>query len=264
MFNGMESEHSHKFKVISKKLSTLLNKDFKVYLEKWYLLDRLRAWTFSFDKQFPAYAKDKFCLDFMNDSEVLSIIQCMNTSGSWSPLVTKVSSVDVEEVPCTQLSMDFFNRLKEYNIVRESGHISKCFDEFHEGITISDELRKMLLLEDSNNFESYSDEERSEFLFRMFSHICIGGSICQYEDMIEPYYEVTKSLYKDCVSVQKDSSTNEIKIVSKVFKITAKDEEGTIIYPSSGDHIQNFAYLIVEPFKRHVTLLYHSWGKGLW
>jgi len=44
---------------------------------------------------------------------------------------------------CTVTSMDFFRKLKEEGIVRENGNICKCFDEFYEGITISDELRKV-------------------------------------------------------------------------------------------------------------------------
>ena len=53
------------------------------------------------------------------------------------------TSVSVEAVPCTVLSMTFFDRLTEKNVVRESGHISKCFDEFCGDFQISDELRKV-------------------------------------------------------------------------------------------------------------------------
>lgn len=57
----------------------------------------------------------------------------------------------------------------------------------------------MLLLEDSDNFECYSDNERDEVLFKLFFHLVIGGPICQYEDTIQPYLDVTKSLYKDLI-----------------------------------------------------------------
>lgn len=102
----------------------------------------------------------------------------------------------------------------------------------------------MLLLEDSDNYECYSEDERSEFIFRLFSHICIGGPICQYEDEIQPYLDVVKSLYKDCIryggthstifhrhcliqnqqyySVQKNSAENKLEILSKVYKISAQ------------------------------------------
>ncbi len=42
-------------------------------------------------------------------------------------------------------------------------------------------LRQMLLCDDSENAELYSDEEKSEFLWRVFEHICLGGACCQFE-----------------------------------------------------------------------------------
>ena len=51
-------------------------------------------------------------------------------------------NVEIESVPCTVLSMSFFDRL--YGpVVRDSGYLVKCFDEFYEDFTISDELRKV-------------------------------------------------------------------------------------------------------------------------
>ena len=55
----------------------------------------------------------------------------------------RATSVEVEQVTCSVLSMTLFDRLYDNNIVRESGHIVKCLDEFYEQITISDELRKV-------------------------------------------------------------------------------------------------------------------------
>ena len=60
-------------------------------------------------------------------------------------------------------------------------------------------MLQMLLLEDSDHYDVYSDSEREEFLFRLFKHVCLGGAVCQYEDTVQPYLDVTKSLYKDLV-----------------------------------------------------------------
>ena len=37
----------------------------------------------------------------------------------------------------------------------------------------------------------YGEEERSEFLFLLFKLIVLGGPVCQYDDGIERYLEVT-------------------------------------------------------------------------
>jgi hypothetical protein len=46
---------------------------------------------------------------------------------------------------------------------------------------VSDELRRLLLVEDSEHADLYSSEERSTLLFRLFELLCIGGACCQYE-----------------------------------------------------------------------------------
>lgn len=53
----------------------------------------------------------------------------------------------VEYVPCSVISMDFFDRLQQNNIVRENGSILKCFDDFVDGFVVSDELRKVGTIE---------------------------------------------------------------------------------------------------------------------
>lgn len=55
----------------------------------------------------------------------------------------KASTAAADVVSCTLLSMSFFDRLYDNNIVRESGKIVKCFDEAWEDFVISDELRKV-------------------------------------------------------------------------------------------------------------------------
>ena len=51
----------------------------------------------------------------------------------------------------------------------------------HVSMQVSDKLRDMLLNPDSDNAELYSPEERHELLFRIFQHLCLGGSVNQFE-----------------------------------------------------------------------------------
>ncbi|KAI4564672.1 hypothetical protein MJT46_019760 [Ovis ammon polii x Ovis aries] len=150
---------------------------------------------------------------------------------------TEVKKVEAINVPCTQLSMSFFNRLYDEAIVRDNGYIVKCLDSFCDPFLISDELRKVLLVEDSEKYEVFSQPDREEFLFCLFKHLCLGGALCQYEDVINPYLETTKLIYKDLDSVG-------------------------VCYPSTKSHEQTFSYFIVDPIKRHVHVLYHCYGVG--
>lgn len=60
-------------------------------------------------------------------------------------------------------------------------------------------LLQMLQEEDSEHYYAVGWEERKEFLFRIFKHLCLGGELCQYEDTVEPYISTTKQIYKDLV-----------------------------------------------------------------
>ena len=39
----------------------------------------------------------------------------------------------------------------------------------------------MHLMEESDNYDVFSENEKEEFLFRIFKHLCLGGDICQVE-----------------------------------------------------------------------------------
>ncbi|XP_042291730.1 cilia- and flagella-associated protein 300 isoform X1 [Thunnus maccoyii] len=241
----------------SKRFSFLQGKDTLALLMKWSMLGRISAQTFSFDQSFYPYSSEKFALCFFRDPDVVSSLRKMET-GAWVPLERPVVSVDVEVVPCTKVSMELFDPIYSCGVLRPSGHVVKCFHDVHPDY---DELRQMLQEEDSEHYYVIERAEQGEFLFRLFKHLCLGGELCQYEDTIDPYINTTKHIYKDLISVQKDPETKKISVVSTVLKVSAHDESGQC-YPGRREEEQTFAYMIVDPFKRHVTLFYHSYGVG--
>ncbi|XP_044297473.1 cilia- and flagella-associated protein 300 [Varanus komodoensis] len=242
-----------------KTFAALESRETRDRLLKWSMDGRITAQAFSFDQTLKDYQKDDFLMAFFNHPDVNSNLKLLSASGQWTTLDTNVRKVEVKTLLCTKVSMSFFDRLYCEGVVRESGNIVKCLDEYHDGILIADELRKVLLLEDSDHYDLFSHSDREEFLFCLFKHLCLGGALCQYEDELGPYLETTKALYKDLLSVQKNPETKEINIVSTVFKVHAYDARG-LCYPSCNNHEQNFAYFIVNPFKRHIYVLYHSFG----
>ncbi|XP_063813083.1 cilia- and flagella-associated protein 300 [Pseudophryne corroboree] len=242
--------------------SFLGSRDTRELLIKWSMNGRITAQAFRYDQYFQPYQRDDFVLAFFQDPNVISRLKLLSCSGQWTTLGTKVKTIKAEDIPCTQLSMSLFDCLYKENIVREGGCITKCLDEYMDDFTISDELRKVLLLEDSEKFDIFSPSDREEFLFLLFKHLCLGGAVCQFEDTIDPYLETTKSIYKELLSVQKDPETKQINIISSVFKVSAYDETG-LCYPSVTPHGQTFSYLIVDPLKRHATVLYHCFGGGI-
>ncbi|XP_031179243.1 cilia- and flagella-associated protein 300 isoform X1 [Sander lucioperca] len=241
----------------SKKLSFLQDRDTLQLFMKWSMLGRIFAQSYSFDQCFYPYNSERFALCFFRDPKVISSLRKME-AGAWVPLDKPVVSVDVELVPCTKVSMELFDPIYSCGILRPSGHVVKCF---HDVYPDYDELRQMLQEEDSEHYYVFGREERGEFLFRLFKHLCLGGELCQYEDTIGQYISTTKQIYKDLINVQKDPETKKITVVSTVLKVCAYDESGRC-FPGKGEEEQTFAYLIVDPFKRHMTLFYHCYGVG--
>ncbi|KAM7084818.1 cilia- and flagella-associated protein 300 isoform 2-T2 [Molossus nigricans] len=186
-------------------------------LRQWSMLGRIRAQAFGFDQVFQPYRKDDFVMAFFKDPNVIPNLKLLSDSGQWITLGTEVKKIEALNVPCTQLSMSFFKRLYNEDIVRDSGHIVKCLDSFCDPFLISDELRKVLLVEDSEKYEIFSQPDREEFLFCLFKHLCLGGALCQYEDVLNPYLETTKLIYKDLVRILLVCATLQQRVTNRHF-----------------------------------------------
>ncbi|XP_028401795.1 cilia- and flagella-associated protein 300-like isoform X2 [Dendronephthya gigantea] len=241
------------FQVIEdRKFLGISSNSVKDLLIKWGMYDQMKVQAFTYDKHFQEYQKNEF-------------VMVLSSSDSWVHLgILKAAKVEVDPVPCTIVNMDFFQKLFRQGLVRESGMIFKCFDEYVEGFTVSDELRKMHLMDDSDHFDVFSQDEKMEFIFRIFKHLCFGGDVCQFEDNVNPYLDTSKAIYKDLVSVYKDANTKELKTRSRVFKISALDSDGEMIYPAGNKHEQSFAYLVLDPLKRNLFVWYHQWRGIAW
>jgi hypothetical protein len=141
-------------------------------------------------------------------------------------------------------------------VLREDGSIKKCFDEYVDGFIVSDNLRKTLLMPQDILYDLFNEKERKEFIFNVFKSLCLGGKLCQYEDSITPYLDMTKRIYKDLVCVIKDVETKRYKVASVVYKIINIENSLSPLFPIS--HPQNFCFLSVDPIRRVVNVWYHA------
>lgn len=126
----------------------------------------------------------------------------------------------------------------------------------------------MLINPESESYELFTKEEKDEFLYRIFGHLVLGGSLCQYEDDIGPYLVATKSLYKDLVSVRLENESENCEtptVVSHVIQIlSAKADNSETTSGTTQDilfthpHVNNFFYMVVDPFRRIVKTFYHQ------
>ena len=64
---------------------------------------------------------------------------------------------------------------------------------------MADELRRALIMEEDEKFCTFSEADRQEFIFHLFKSLALGGGVCQYEDTIDAYLDITRKLYKDLI-----------------------------------------------------------------
>mmetsp|Transcript_39297 Transcript_39297/g.87442 ORF Transcript_39297/g.87442 Transcript_39297/m.87442 type:complete len:256 (-) Transcript_39297:471-1238(-) len=232
----------------------------KSQLQKWDMGKNMQFHAVRYTKYYHKMQAQEFVLDMLNDTKVQELIKVLVKGGDWVPLDCRVIKVDVEVVPCSLTRMDLFDKITgaEPPIVRANGDIVKCMDDVIEGFQVSDMLRDLLLNESSENAEAVSEEERREFLWQAFEHICLGGACCQFEDKLEPYLEFAKKIYKEMVSVQKNTSTGKVEVASAVYRINSiETESGAVqLFPTSSRN--NFCYVSVDPLRRIARLWYHA------
>eukprot|EP00227_Mantoniella_beaufortii_P012511 CAMPEP_0197605684 /NCGR_PEP_ID=MMETSP1326-20131121/43596_1 /TAXON_ID=1155430 /ORGANISM="Genus nov. species nov., Strain RCC2288" /LENGTH=231 /DNA_ID=CAMNT_0043173511 /DNA_START=84 /DNA_END=776 /DNA_ORIENTATION=+ len=192
--------------------------DVRSYLKKWDLAANAQVYRFRYTKPFHKMDPEGFLKDFFNSDAAKEHFQVMGAKGEWKGIGggdgaagKKCVKVAHEIVPCSSVSMGFFDKLydaEEPAIVREGTEfLMKCVDDVVDGFPVADALRECLLKEESEHFEVFTPEERGEFVFRVMQHCCLGGAMCQFEDHMDTYLDVTKRLYKALVAAKKDKTT---------------------------------------------------------
>ena len=152
--------------------------------------DNMTMAKFGYDQFLRPFQMDGFMLDFFNDATVQSALRGK---------LGRVTKVSYSELAHDVTSLSFFDKLKP-QIVRANGTIVKCLDEYFGSFVVSDLLRKSLLMDDEEIYNTFSESDRKEFIFHVFQSICLGGTCCQFEDELEPYLNATKNIYKDLIT----------------------------------------------------------------
>ena len=84
----------------------------------------------------------------------------------------------------------------------------------------------------------------------------VGGSLCQYEDTLTPYLDMTKKIYKGVVAVRKQPESGSMVIESRVYRVKAIDKTYKEDY-----NPQNFVYVVINPSIRIAHVISNKWQK---
>ena len=216
--------------------------------------------SFRFDERYTDDKLEAFCRDFFNDREVLATLRTATRQGEMvrGGLGGGGAAAKFPRgmgccrlVPTNLVRMDFFKRLREEGlVVGEQGRMRQCMPEFYDGVESGTLVREMMLNEDSEHYLVYDDDEKDEFLFRLFRHLVIGGGMCQAEENVDPYLDAVRELYKSLLTVKKTEG-GAVRVTSSVIAVEASSRDLPGLFPKASDH--NLCYLIVDKAKRKVT-----------
>lgn len=252
--SGRESPSSFRFEDAETALTALSSStENKLLAKKWNLDTFSASHTFQFSGHVDEDNLSSFLTQFFNDKVVRSSFRVASRT-SMTNLMGTSKGVVFRRLRTSVTNMSFFERLRTEGIVASSGYIRKCMEDMIDGVSAADKLRRMLVDEDDEDFCLYDDDEKEEFLFHIFKRLVIGGSMCQWEDQVEPYEKMTKEIYRELLRVHKSKRTGKIEVASVVLDVT--DIDGMALFPTESEH--NFCYVVVDPIKRCCNVWYHA------
>jgi len=225
-------------------------------LEKWGFGQEMSMCTFRVEQHvgpdgmqsmLEAFFRDRGVTGVLHQLTGIRVGQPDKIRVHWAPMSTKA------------VSMSFLNKFEECGAIGPSGHIRGRIEEDFEGVPILNLIREVILMEESEMYDAFSQKERKEFLFRIFSHIVFGGASNQYEDHVEEYFKVTKEVYKDLLTVKRNDA-GDVEVLSQVASVVSLGEGGNLFKNESP---LNFFYVIHDPLMRHVRCWYFGF-KPVW
>lgn len=254
---GAEPESSFKFHHLpDATYNSLGNANVQPLLDKWGFGPDMCMCTFrveqhvgpdSMQAMLEAFFRDREVVGVLHAQTGLRVISADKVRVHWGKMATQV------------VSMSFFNKFEECGAIGHSGHIKGRIEEDFEGVPILNLIREVILMEESEMYDAFTEKERKEFLFRIFSHLVFGGASNQYEDHVEDYFKVTKEVYKDLLTVRRNDA-GDTEVLSTVASVQSLDQGGKL-FPKESP--LNFMYLIHDPLTRHVKCWYFAY-KPIW
>ncbi|OWZ04001.1 hypothetical protein PHMEG_00024178 [Phytophthora megakarya] len=218
-------------------------------LLQWNLNDTLQLKRFRVHRKLPSEGDEALLTEFFQDDSVHQVLPVQLASKQGT------SSLHFERLRVTVTSLAFFEKLESAGIVAHDGSLRGCMDEDFDGCTSGDLLTEMLVNPDSDNCDVFSEEDRQEFIFQLFSTLVIGGgALRQADSRVQAYENATRALYRALVSVKKsiaDANGNRtIETTSRVYRVS-----GDSLFPAPSSRFHS-CFAIVDARKRWLTIWY--------
>ncbi|XP_065194808.1 cilia- and flagella-associated protein 300-like isoform X3 [Sycon ciliatum] len=270
-----------------------LDKDTLQNLEQWGMLGGLRRHRFAYTGKFETYKAQDYFTEMVNSRDVQYALQVMSGASSGFCRLSSLGCQDamhvaVKELSATVTDLTFFDRIADTDtgqcLISPSGTFKQpnIFDRMPDDPDSFDLVRMMLACDHSPHKDLYSMPERQELIFRIFYHLVLGGAICQYDESLQRYMSTTAAIYGKLVTPYKnpDSQDQRILLRAHAFELCVKADDGQCILPGTAPAADSltldlsdgggtvsspsFAYAIVEPLRKQVTVFSFDRRAGSW
>jgi hypothetical protein len=225
-------------------------------LDKWGFGPDMCMCTFRVEQPIRADNIQSMLDSFFRDKNVIHTLHHRTGVRVLSPDKTRVRW---DKMSTQVVSMSFFNKFQECGAIGHTGHIRGRLEEDFEGVPINNLVREVMLCEESEMYDAFTENERKEFLYRIFQALVFGGASNQWEDHVEEYFRVTKDVYKDLLTVRRND-TGDVQVVSTVAQILSLGHGGSL-FPKESP--LNFCYVILDPMTRQLRVWYFGY-RPLW
>ncbi len=107
---------------------------------------------YRFNQNFHLIGVDNFLKDLFNDKTILATFEPLSYTLGCSGVKYKKLNSEV-------INMSFFDFFEEADIINPDGYIRKELEEFVEGISLGDKMRRAMLWEDDEHYGDLQTEK---------------------------------------------------------------------------------------------------------
>ncbi|KAE8302079.1 hypothetical protein GL50803_008942 [Giardia duodenalis] len=240
-----------------------LDRDAHDLLQQWGLDHSFKSAQFAFSKQYHPSNADTFLSDFFADASVREAFLLPDISGMQTlPLPSPESDrLRYEVMHVTKVDTSALLPAISHRFVSGSSFKGRTPHKLQRlDMDVSYEIDEALFDVDSELYQLFTPEWRSELLCALFSILRAGGALNQQSVDVMNYIKLSTDLYRLHVHplrvCEEDSLTLSHIHAYRIIEVGSAD-----LFPRQRDfdlHPSNRCFVIIDSHRRMVTIIYNS------
>lgn len=240
-----------------------LDKNAHDLLQQWGIDHSLKSAQFTFSKQYHPSNASVFLSDFFADESVRGVFLLPDISGMQTiPLPSPESDrLRYEIMHVTKIDTDALLPAISHRFVSGTGFKGRTPHKLQRlDMDVVYEIDEALFDVDSELYQLFTPEWRSELLCALFSILRAGGALNQQSVDVMNYIKLCTDLYKLYVCPLCICEENALTL-SHIHAYRIIEVGSTDLFPRQRDfdlHPGNRCFLIIDSHRRVVTIIYNS------